>query len=252
MYELYERISEECKRLNVSVSKMALDLGMSKSTMSALKNGTSRTMSMPKLQKVAEYLGVTVDYLMTGETKSEPAGEVVDFSEHEILRKYRALDERGKYLVRHILDAETDYLQAEQDEQPEPVKIIPLFGDSFAAGTGDVGFSNPFEDYEVPEASPAEFAIRVNGNSMEPYLPDGSIALCRKTRPDDGEVGAFLLDGAFVCKQVCQDITGAVHLFSLNRERSDADRDIAFDDIPDRLSCYGTVIMKKRVPLPLR
>lgn len=202
------------------------------------------------LNRFAEYFGVTVDDLLS----DERPGTDFSLSEAAIIKKYRTLDERGKRMVDMVLDAEAKEVEADETDNIVEIpqtKTIPLFGDSFAAGTGDVGFSNPFEDYSVPMDSRAEFAIRVNGDSMEPYLSDGSIALCRKEKPHDGDVGAFLLDGSFVCKQVCEDYIGDVHLFSLNRDRRDADRDIRRDDIPERLQCYGTVMMDKRVPLPL-
>ena len=121
----------------------------------------------------------------------------------------------------------------------------------YAAGNGEPDFGNFWEDYEVPADSPAEFAIRISGDSMEPWIPDGSIQLCTKTAPRDGEVGAFLIDGEYLCKQICIDITGTLHLFSLNRDRKDKDRHIPRDDIERQVLCFGTVIMEERHPLPL-
>jgi phage repressor protein C with HTH and peptisase S24 domain len=130
----------------------------------------------------------------------------------------------------------------------KPTRIIPLFGASYAAGSPEVPGDLTPTDYETTDTR-AEFAVHVNGNSMEPYLPDGSIALGMKRAPEDGEVGAFYLDGGFLVKQVCQDSQGNVYLFSLNRERSDAD-DIIWHDSGRELMVMGTIIMDKRVPLP--
>ena len=84
---------------------------------------------------------------------------------------------------------------------------------------------------------------------MEPYLPDGSIAFGVKKPPEDGDVAALMLDGDFLCKQVCQDNAGNVYLFSLNRERKDADITIRHDS-DRRLLGFGTIIMPRRLPLP--
>lgn len=97
LYDLYDIIKSECKKKNVSVSRMALDLGMSKSTMSALKNGTTQSLSAPKLKMVADYLGVSVSYLL-GEDKKTPAtegdGQGIDFS---------SLSDEQKDLIRDVL-----------------------------------------------------------------------------------------------------------------------------------------------------
>ena len=67
----------------------------------------------------------------------------------------------------------------------------------------------------------------------------------------DGEVGAFLLDGEFLCKQYCMDMVGNVYLFSLNRRRADADKTIMHTG--DRtLMCFGTIILNNCPPLPGR
>lgn len=64
MYNLYERIQELCKINGVSGSRMCLDLGLSKSTLSDIKGGRKRGISTTTAQKMAAYLGVSVDYLL--------------------------------------------------------------------------------------------------------------------------------------------------------------------------------------------
>ncbi|MCC8078767.1 MAG: XRE family transcriptional regulator [Oscillospiraceae bacterium] len=165
----------------------------------------------------------------------------------EIAKRYDVLDEHGKEVIEKLLDCEETRLR---QQKPAPTtKIIPLLGNSFAAGRGEPDFGNPWEDYEVPIDTKADFAIRINGDSMEPYLPDGSVQLCRKGEPRDGEVGVFVLDGEYLCKQACVDCYGNLYLFSLNRARSDADTTV-WASADRQVGCYGTVIMPRRVPLP--
>ncbi len=71
MGTLYERIQELCKSKGVSGSRMCLDLGLSKSTMSDLKNGRIKGISIPTAQKIAGYFGITVDELYGEEGKKE-------------------------------------------------------------------------------------------------------------------------------------------------------------------------------------
>ena len=74
MCTLYERIQELCKSKGVSASRMCLDLGLSKSTMSDMKSGRKTGVSMPTAQKIAGYFGITVDELY-GEEKEKPTAQ---------------------------------------------------------------------------------------------------------------------------------------------------------------------------------
>ena len=64
MCTLYERITALCKEKGVTGSRMCLDLGLSKSTMSDMKSGRKKGLSTSNAQKIANYLGVSVDYLL--------------------------------------------------------------------------------------------------------------------------------------------------------------------------------------------
>lgn len=64
MAELYNTIRALCDQHGVTVSKMCLDIGVSKSTMSDLKSGRKKTMTAPTLKKIADYLNVSVDNLL--------------------------------------------------------------------------------------------------------------------------------------------------------------------------------------------
>lgn len=75
MGTLYERITVLCKSKGVSGSRMCLDLGLSKSTMSDLKNGRIKGISIPTAQKIAGYFGITVDELYGEEAKKEQPTE---------------------------------------------------------------------------------------------------------------------------------------------------------------------------------
>lgn len=71
MCTLYERIIELCRKKGVSGSRMCLDLGLSKSTLSDMKHGRTKGLTAVTAQKIASYLGVTVGYLLGEEENSE-------------------------------------------------------------------------------------------------------------------------------------------------------------------------------------
>mgnify|MGYP001623019429 FL=1 len=65
---VFERIEELRKAKNVSQGKLEKELGFSNGSISKWRNSTP---TYERLQKVAEYFGVSVEYLMTGETPTE-------------------------------------------------------------------------------------------------------------------------------------------------------------------------------------
>lgn len=62
MWEIFVQL---CRQRGVAPSRVATDLGMSKNTMTAWKTGRSSPKT-DKLMKIAEYFGVSVEYLMKG------------------------------------------------------------------------------------------------------------------------------------------------------------------------------------------
>ena len=99
---------------------------------------------------------------------------------------------------------------------------------------------------EVPSA--AEFAVRIQGDSMTPYIVDGSLVYVNRDPLKNGDVGIFCVDGDMLCKQYYKDPFGNVYLFSLNRARADAD--VLMTPSSGRsLVCFGRVILHAP-PLP--
>ena len=71
MCTLYKRIIDLCEEKGVSGSRMCLDLGLSKSTLSDMKNGRTKGVSTNTAQKISSYFGVSVGYLLGEEEKTE-------------------------------------------------------------------------------------------------------------------------------------------------------------------------------------
>lgn len=60
---LYERIKELCRKQGTSVAEMERALGFARSSVSKIDRHVP---SADKLQKIADYLSVSIDYLMDG------------------------------------------------------------------------------------------------------------------------------------------------------------------------------------------
>lgn len=65
---MYEIFSKLLQIHGITPYKVSKETGVSQSTLSDWKRGIS-TPKQDKLQKIADYLGVSLDYLMTGEEK---------------------------------------------------------------------------------------------------------------------------------------------------------------------------------------
>ncbi len=67
MYEIFELL---LTKYGVTPYKVSKETGISTATLSDWKNGRS-TPKQDKLKKIADYFGVTLDYLMTGNEEPE-------------------------------------------------------------------------------------------------------------------------------------------------------------------------------------
>ena len=109
MCTLYERITELCKAKGVSGSRMCLDLGLSKSTLSDIKSGRKKGISTSTAQKMAAYLDVSVGYLLgEEETKKAPTAfgernDVLDEVDVAFYGEYKELDEDQKATIRDMV-----------------------------------------------------------------------------------------------------------------------------------------------------
>jgi repressor LexA len=170
--------------------------------------------------------------------------------------EFDTLDIHGKQTVRVVMDEELNRMKelaSLEDLEPtrEP-KIINIFVDPSAAGPALGETGQACEPYELLPEDPqgAEYAVRVQGDSMEPDFPDGGIAFVNHDEMRDGDIGIFCVDGATVIKQWHYDrMLGITYLFSLNRKRADADVVITRNS---GRSCVwqGRVMTRKRFDLP--
>lgn len=73
MCNLYDSIKAACERSGITVSAMCLELGMSKSVMSDLKSGRKKSLSSATIARIADFLGVSADTILFGESGREQA-----------------------------------------------------------------------------------------------------------------------------------------------------------------------------------
>lgn len=119
MFDLYENIKSLCEERNVTVSKMCLDIGASKSLMSNIKNHRAESISGKTAKKIAEYLDVSVDRVLHGtdatmQLEEDEAAEYLQ-AVHD-RPQLKVLFKRGKNATPEKLDAILALLGGNDDE----------------------------------------------------------------------------------------------------------------------------------------
>ena len=234
------------EELGMSRAQLAAVLGVSLSAISNYETGVS----FPKenlLLRLFDALQTDPNTLFQDHYRG--GKDILSRSERTLIQRCRALSPKGREALLSVADT----LCAAQEEaapaQTEP-RVIPLYHSSAAAGYAAPVFGEDFDYIPVEDDVPpgAEFAVRIQGDSMTPFIEDGEIVYVNHDPLQPGDIGIFWLDGDMLCKQYHKDPAGVVYLFSLNRARADADV-VLTPSSGRRLACFGRVILHA-TPLP--
>lgn len=98
MYEHYQKLLDEKNLKNADVARAT---GISNATLSDWKKGCS-TPKTDKLQKIADFLGTTVEYLTTGKNPSVPNPELSD-EYIELIDLYSKLSVENQSAIMQIM-----------------------------------------------------------------------------------------------------------------------------------------------------
>lgn len=236
-----ERLRDRRKELGLSRSELAQALGVSVSAIGNYETGLHSPTEKVKL-RLFDYLQMEPNELYKD---SFQGGEgLMTHNERQMIDKFRILSTPNKEAVRTVIDALWQTQQGEALLNP-PVREIPLYRSPAAAGYPAPTFGADFEYLPVKDLVPsgAEFAVRIQGDSMEPFIQDESVVYVNRDPLTDGDVGIFCVDGEIFCKQYHTDGSGTVYLLSLNRNRSDADVVLTVGG-ERTMVCFGRVLMK--------
>mgnify|MGYP002562709365 CR=1 FL=1 len=241
-----KRVQEKREARGLSQAALAARLGVSQSTVGNYEAG----ISFPKeevLLRLFDCLETDPNTLFQDSFRR--GADVLTERERQLLEQYRSLSPLGRESVQTMVEALRACQQESAAPEQEP-RGIPLYRTPAAAGYAAPVFGEDFDYLQVTDGVPqaAEFAVRIQGDSMVPYIPDGSVVYVNRDPLKAGDVGIFCVDGDIFCKQYYKDPAGIVYLFSLNRRRADADV-ILTPSGSRSLVCFGRVIMHA-LPLP--
>ena len=106
---LYKRIVDLCEERGIRIADICHATSIRQSVFTDLKAGRSKSLAAHNLQKVADYFGVSVDFLLTGE--DDPKTETVSDLLAETKRRLGSatndgapLTDRDKQLMYDALD----------------------------------------------------------------------------------------------------------------------------------------------------
>ena len=240
-----ENLKRARENAGLTQTQAAQKIGVSDGTYKNYEQG-KREPNGDKIVTIANAFGVTTDYLLGRPDAKEPADPIdklmtVDEMEKDLLREWLSLDEASR---KSFLDVLRKIVAADQKRQTAASKraaylLHRLSRHKVSAGLGyNLDDDDNWQEAEVVENAAvhqADFAVEVDGDSMEPDYLNGDILLVQSTPTIEvGEVGVFTLNGDGYVKEL-----GEGELLSRNPE---------YDPIPihesDSLQCWGRVIGK--------
>lgn len=240
-----ENLKRARENAGLTQTQAAQKIGVSDGTYKNYEQG-KREPNGDKIVTIANAFGVTTDYLLGRPDAKEPADPIdklmtVDEMEKDLLREWLSLDEASR---KSFLDVLRKIVAADQKRQTAASKraaylLHRLSRHKVSAGLGyNLDDDDNWQEAEVVETDAvhrADFAVEVDGDSMEPDYLSGDILLVQSTPTIEvGEVGVFTLNGDGYVKEL-----GESELLSRNPE---------YDPIPihesDSLQCWGRVIGK--------
>jgi len=231
----------------MSVNELARQIDVPVQTLYSIIRRDNMKIDFDVLLRICGVMEVPVARFCSGE---RAAGENPDPAEWALLGRWRALDDHGREMTELVMEGELERLRREQESAETNCRIIPLYLTPAAAGYASPALGDDYEDYAVAADCAADFAVRIDGDSMEPLIRDGGVVLVQRSPIENGDVGMFFIDGDMKCKQYCRDNFGNVYLLSVNRARADADVTVPASS-GLTLCCFGKVLLERRPPLPV-
>ena len=246
-----ERLKEIREKTGMNKKEFADYIGLKYTTYNNYETG-AREPASDFLILISTKFDVSIDYILGLQTEKEVLHSYkLKASEYTHIEKYRSLDPHGQDMVDTVLVKECERVSKYgkltapstiiefHPKQDNNLLVLPYFRAGVSAGSGIFILGNEAEDDielpALPEYEAADFAIDVNGDSMEPDFSHEDIALVqRDAEMRIGDIGVFIVNGDAFIKEL-----GEKELISRNKD---------YKNIPihegDNVVCMGKVIGK--------
>ena len=214
--EIINLIQDRIDEKGMSMSELARQVGIAKSTMSRYFNRT-REFPLNKTDDFAKALGMTPEYLL--------GIQKVNNIEPEILTIFNQLDEERQ---ENVVDYATALLNEQVSMKTSTVLekykdddyIIDYVEGLVAAGHGTFQEDNLHMEVRLrADDVPKDYdtIAKVAGDSMEPLIEDNDLLFIKVTsQVDINSIGIFQINGKNFVKKLKRDYDGSWYLQSLN------------------------------------
>lgn len=205
--DIGRRMKQRRKELKLTADEVGEKLNVSRATIYRYEKGDIEKFPLESLEPLAEALNTTREYLMGWDL------------ELDIMPIYKKLE----------VDRQTkvyNFAEVQLNEQ-KSTQTFTVYGQTAAGSPIEYG-QDAIEEREtsyIPKG--AEVALIVNGNSMEPTYPNGSIVFYkRQPQVENGSVAIVEVDGGVTCKKIKFDYENEkVILQSINPDYEDVTLD---------------------------
>ena len=220
----YGNLKNICDKKNIKITPLVLECGGTKGVIGGWKKGAVPNSDI--VMKLSVRLNVPTDVLLFGKEKSSLTSEL-SADEQELLQYYKKISDKSKGIVlgraEQLAELEAPAVNEPETEEDKEIETIFIEYSTLrvSAGTGEPLIDDTYPEFiEVKRSElteEANFAVKINGNSMLPHYKNNDIVLVR-SQPEVavGEIGIFTIDGEGYIKE-----RGENRLISLNSEYDD-------------------------------
>ena len=205
---MYKKIKDLCNKAGITITGLESTLGFARGSLSKIDNHKP---SAEKLQKIADYFGIRVDWLQgTSEYKTDDE-LFLSYSENNLA----------------ITDA-IPLIQygADWEDKIKKGSLIPIRGFSRAGipnlAIEDINYDDPSEWEEIDPklAKTGTFlALRIKGDSMQPEFNENDIVIVRsQSDANNGDIVIAKVNGDEACCKKLFKRNDGIILHSLNPE----------------------------------
>ena len=203
---------------NMTPEKLAEKLGVSRVAVNRYETG-ARKANQDVLFELANIFHVSINDFFPKTNSIGNAQDLVDIYE-------QLLPDRQKAVYNYTTNQLDKQKNAYSSMLGEDRHIVYLYG-AVSAGTGEYipqDESKPEKIIVEGKVPDHDFAVRVNGDSMEPLFTDQQIIYVNKADKSEVRNHQFViaeLNGEFFIKKLQIDGDGSIKLISLNKKYSD-------------------------------